>query len=148
MNKKETELSRSELEGVIYVIQRGGQYLIAKRVKEDSNFRDQFLFPGGLVEEDDLSLEEAVKREIWEERGTEVRGPRFVATVEYPHPNGFLITQHVFLIEEDVGEIGNLEPEKEQLFWMTREELGEVCTSAPAKAVLNLLDESGVFNGE
>lgn len=148
MNPKEAELPISEVEGVIYVVKKGDQYLIAKRIKESSNFHNQFLFPGGLVEETDLNWEEAVKREVGEERGARVTCSKLVSTVTYPHPNGSIIKQHIFLIEEDgyEGEMGNLEPDKEELYWMSLDELSQVCTTPPAQAVLGALETNGVFN--
>ncbi len=148
MCERKTELPESGLEGILYVMKRDDRYLIAKRVKEGSNFKDQFLFPGGLVENFDLSWEDAVKREILEERGVSINDPKFIATVKYPHPKGVLVTQHVFLIEEGMEGISNLEPNKEELFWMDHKELSEVCENIPSKTVLKLLEENGTFNEE
>ena len=92
-------------------------------------------------------MESAVAREVKEERGASLKSSTYLDQVIYPHPSGDLITQHVFFIKEGEydGEMGNREPEKEELSWVSEGELIELCTSIAGKAVLALLSEQNVI---
>jgi 8-oxo-dGTP pyrophosphatase MutT (NUDIX family) len=149
--ERKEEQKISPIEGVVYVVRdKSGRFLVAKRIKPGSNFFGEHLFPGGEIEDSDESPKFAVAREVKEERGANVHESLYLDSTSYPHPNGNLITQHVFLIEDGgyTGEMGNLEPEKEELTWEQQERLSELCTSTAGKAVLNLLRERGVIEGE
>ena len=66
------------------VIRKGGKFLMIRGTRKGDS---EWSFPGGLVDEGE-SLEEALKREVLEETGYEVRvGNPFYAT-KYRHPNG------------------------------------------------------------
>lgn len=63
---------------VAALIEMNGGYALMHRLdvkkKENSNqpYGEYYVFPGGGVEEDDKSLEDAVKREVMEEFGIEI----------------------------------------------------------------------------
>ena len=56
--------------GVRAIIIEGGKVLLMHRVKSGQEY---WVFPGGGVEDIDMSLEEALKRECLEELGVEVK---------------------------------------------------------------------------
>ena len=130
-------------EGVIYIIQHGDYLLLTKRIKEGSNFKDLYLFPGGHIEDDDESVVEAAEREAKEERGiVSVKEIVKLGTVTYRHPKGIMLTLHVVLMKEDdiEGMVGNMEPEKEELYWTKLEKVRELCVSEPQQKVLDLFE--------
>ena len=80
-----------------------------------------FTLPGGKVEESDISLTEALMRELHEELGITVTEgscihlfSNFFQDVEYPVGSGNKITymSHVYIISEYYGDITNMEPDK------------------------------------
>lgn len=78
-----------------------------KNVKKSDNplkpYGEYYVFPGGGLEDDDTSLEEAVKREIMEEFGIEVN----VIRKQYENIVENEIAEYIFLCEYVSGEFGN-----------------------------------------
>lgn len=104
----------------------------------DDNF---WKFPGGKVEDFDLSLEEIAKKEVKEEMGIDVRFIKPLKTMLIPKPNEkdcYVILVH-FLAER----IGEIRPGKDILEWkwIDVDNLPEDC--APnVKEIVNELKSS------
>lgn len=60
--------------------------LIIKRIKSEKNSRAKLVwaFPGGKVNKKDKSLSDAVKREVQEETGLEVKVKRLISERDHP----------------------------------------------------------------
>lgn len=86
---------RISCRGIIFI---DNNLAVMHRVKKD---RDYYVFPGGGVEEDDITKEEAVKREIKEEFGIDVNPQKLV----YVYENGNTI-QYYYLCEKVGGSFG------------------------------------------
>ena len=95
-------------EGRIFATQRGY-----------GDYKDGWEFPGGKMEPGE-TLEEALKREIWEELETRIVVERLVQTVEYDYPN-FHLTMHCFWCHVESGCLTLKEHEAAK--WLAMDEL-------------------------
>lgn len=82
-------------------------------------FKDQWEFPGGKIEEGE-SEEEALKREIMEELNTSIIVERKIDTIEYDYPS-FHLTMSVFWCTIKEGELTLVE--HEAALWLEKESL-------------------------
>ena len=108
------------------VIQEGEKVLIAQRAKGDL-LGGMWEFPGGKLEESDLSLKDGLKREILEELGVhiDVGEPLGVYKHAYTH---YKITLHAFLSRLQAGESLSSqhgEPECETFEWVLPKDLSQ-----------------------
>lgn len=85
-------------------------------------FKGQWEFPGGKIEEDETS-EEALVREIKEELETEIRVGELIHTVEYDYPT-FHISMDCFWCEIIKGDL--VLKEAEYARWLTKDTLYDV----------------------
>ena len=69
---------------VVCLLEDGDKILLQDRVKTDWH---GYALPGGHVEKDESFLD-AVKREMTEETGLEIRNPRLVGLKQFPIDNG------------------------------------------------------------
>lgn len=136
--RKENVLNVS---GIIYVLVDDDRVLLTKRIKEGSNFFNEYLFPGGRMEKYDSTTVGCAKREIKEERGCNVKELISLGVVSYKHPSAGVISLEVFMVGTDniIGEVDNKEPEKEELVWVTIEEANKLCKFEGARMVLDLV---------
>ena len=82
-------------------------------------YRGQWEFPGGKVEEGETSRE-ALKREIREELDTEIEVGELLGTIEYDYP-AFHLSMDCFWCEVVDGELRLLEAKDAR--WLTKETL-------------------------
>ena len=141
MNERKEKLLN--VSGIIYVLVDGERLLLTRRIKEGSAFFNEYLFPGGRLEESDSTTYDCTKREIEEERGCTAKVCSSLGVVSYRHPAAGVISLEVFLVEKDniIGEVGNKEPEKEELVWVSVCEADMLCKVEGAKIVLNLVKQ-------
>lgn len=85
-------------------------------------FKGQWEFPGGKIEEGETS-EEAIVREIKEELETEIRVGELIHTVEYDYPT-FHISMDCFWCEIIKGDL--VLKEAEYARWLTKDTLYDV----------------------
>lgn len=85
-------------------------------------FKDQWEFPGGKIEEGE-SEEEALKREIMEELNTSIIVEKKIDTIEYDYPS-FHLTMSIFWCSIEEGELTLLE--HEAALWLEKESLDSV----------------------
>ena len=64
MNERKEKLLN--VSGIIYVLVDGERLLLTRRIKEGSVFFNEYLFPGGRLEESDSTTYDCTKREIEE----------------------------------------------------------------------------------
>lgn len=104
---------------VLCMVHRDGKYLLQNRKKKDW---PGYTFPGGHIEPGE-SIVDAVKREMREETGLEIRAPRLCGVKQFPIAGGRYL---VFLFETDQFD-GELRSSDEgEVEWVSRERLGEV----------------------
>lgn len=85
-------------------------------------FKDQWEFPGGKIEEGE-SEEEALKREIMEELNTSIIVEKKIDTIEYDYPS-FHLTMSIFWCSFEEGELTLVE--HEAALWLEKESLDSV----------------------
>lgn len=85
-------------------------------------FKGQWEFPGGKIEEGETP-QEALIREIKEELDTEIEVGELIDTVEYDYPN-FHLSMDCFWAEVKSGEL--VLKEAEEARWLTKETLYSV----------------------
>lgn len=104
---------------VIALVRRGDEVLLAR----GRNFPAAFYSVlAGFVEPGE-SLEEAVRREIWEEVGIEVDDLRYFGSQPWPYPNSLMIG---FTARWAAGELRIDERELADAGWFTRDTLPQI----------------------
>ena len=101
----------NENKPVIFATQRGY-----------GEFKGGWEFPGGKIESGETP-QQALKREIMEELGTEIAVGELIDTIEYDYPN-FHLSMDCFWCEVIRGEL--ILKEAEDAKWLTREHLADV----------------------
>lgn len=114
-------------EGRIFATQRGY-----------GDYKDGWEFPGGKMEPGE-TLEEALKREIWEELETRIVVERLVTTVEYDY-SAFHLTMHCFWCHIESGSLTLKEHEAAR--WLSKSQLDSVDWLPADQVVVEIMSTS------
>ena len=118
---------------VVCLLEDGDKILLQDRVKTDWH---GYALPGGHVEKDESFLD-AVKREMKEETGLEIRNPRLVGLKQFPIDNGrYLVV--LFKATEWSGELASSEEGKME--WVEYARLPELDTVADLEEMLRMMN--------
>lgn len=127
---------RKHIEVVVAIIVRDGRIFATQRGYGE--WKDWWEFPGGKIEPGE-STEDALKREIREELGTEIEVDELLTTVEYGYPK-FHLTMHCYLCTIISGDLSLLEHEDAR--WLALDELDCVKWLPADKDVIEKLSTS------
>lgn len=116
------------------VIELNGKIFIAQRAKKDALY-GKWEFPGGKLEEGE-TLQECLKRELFEELGIQAQVGEHLCTVSVPYKET-LFEMHVFRVFSFTGEI--ILHEHSALAWVTAAELSQYEMPEPDKPIIELL---------
>ena len=118
---------------VVCLLEDGDKILLQDRVKTDWH---GYALPGGHVEKDESFLD-AVKREMKEETGLEIRNPRLVGLKQFPIDNGrYLVV--LFKATEWSGELTSSKEGKME--WVEYARLPELDTVADLEEMLRMMN--------
>lgn len=117
------------------LIEEKGRYLVSQRLRED-RFGSMWEFPGGKVEKGE-DKETALKREIKEELGIEIKIDKFVRTFEDEIPS-MKITVYLYKCSILRGEPQCLECQ--DFRWASIEEIRRLDLAPADKKILTWLD--------
>ena len=107
---------------IIKAVNDKGENIIFATQRGYGEFKGGWEFPGGKIE-DGENPEDALKREIMEELGIEIKVGDMIDTIEYDYPN-FHLSMDCFLAEIVSGDL--VLKEHEDAKWLTKEELDTV----------------------
>ncbi len=119
------------------IIEQNGKILIAQRAKKDSLF-GKWEFPGGKVEEGE-TLEECLKRELFEELGIQAEVGEYFCTSTFYY-NNILFDMCVFKVPAFCGNIQL--NEHSAIAWVTPNELNQYSFPEPDLPVVELLQKT------
>ena len=118
---------------VVCMLEDGDKILLQDRVKTDWH---GYALPGGHVEKDESFLD-AVKREMKEETGLEIRNPRLVGLKQFPIDKGrYLVV--LFKATEWSGELTS--SEEGTMEWVEYARLPELDTVADLEEMLRMMN--------
>ena len=117
------------------VIEKDGKILLGRKEKDRGPYPNTWHIPGGGVELDKESLEEAITREIKEETGLEVENLEKLAFDEdFANNKHGELTHYVFLVFKCSCKSGEPKPSDDlvELEWFNREQLQELPLTKPS----------------
>ena len=107
---------------VIKAVNKNGEDIIFATQRGYGEFKDDWEFPGGKIEEGETP-QEALKREIMEELDTEISVGELIDTIEYDYPT-FHLSMDCFWCEVIKGNL--VLKEAEDAKWLKKNELDKV----------------------
>ena len=107
---------------IIKAVNEKGENIIFATQRGYGEFKGGWEFPGGKIE-DGENPEDALKREIMEELGIEIKVGDMIDTIEYDYPN-FHLSMDCFFAEIVSGDL--VLKEHEDAKWLTKEKLDSV----------------------
>lgn len=116
------------------IIQKDGKILIAQRAKQDALY-GKWEFPGGKVEEGE-TLEQCLKRELFEELSIHATVGEYFCTSTFPHKDS-IYDMCVFFVPSYSGEITL--NEHSAIAWVTPAELSNYDYPEPDLPIVALL---------
>lgn len=122
---------------VLCLIQRGDQYLLQDRVKEDWS---GLTLPGGHVEKGE-SFVNAVIREMKEETGLTVLNPRLCGVKQFPIDGGRYIV-FLFCADQFTGEV--VSSGEGEMYWVRKEELAHLKLAEGFHEMLRVMLDSSL----
>jgi 8-oxo-dGTP diphosphatase len=121
------------IEVVAAIIRKEGKTFATQRGYGD--WKDYWEFPGGKIEPGE-SVEEALRREIWEELEIHVEIEQFFQTIEWDYPE-FHLTMHCYLCHIESGNLTLKEHEAAR--WLAKCELDSVNWLPADKSIIEKL---------
>lgn len=122
---------------VLCLLQRGDQYLLQDRVKEDWS---GLTLPGGHVEKGE-SFVNAVIREMKEETGLTVLNPRLCGVKQFPIDGGRYIV-FLFCADQFTGEV--VSSGEGEMYWVRKEELAHLKLAEGFHEMLRVMLDSSL----
>lgn len=129
---------------VAAIVKKGDKYLLGMKPDNTPPYPNTWHLLGGGVNLEEENLEDAVKREVREEAGIELKDIKRVSFDEDYEPNKHgEETHYVFLVYEGEYKSGNLKADDDiqELKWFSRNELKEITLTRPS---IKLFKELGI----
>lgn len=98
-----------EKHGVIFALIQNGNISLEKRTEKGTKFFGYTLIPGGAIELDE-SIDEAIRREVWEEYKVRIKAYRYLGPIPSIESDGTRNYRHVCVVTDWKGRLSN--PEK------------------------------------
>ncbi len=136
---REIGKEKPEKNGVIFVIIKCGKIQLEKRMQIDRPFFGYTIIPGGRIETGETQ-EDALIREVKEERGINVLGCRKIGIVDTRESDGTLNVRHVFRVTKWSGRMHN--PEKRNKYLEATPAVARlICAHPISQRILSLIEE-------
>lgn len=133
-------MDRSDLRVVVGILLNlRGQILISLRPNHVPQ-GGLWEFPGGKLEPNETPLQ-ALRRELWEEIGIEVKSANFFSTVEHTYEDK-RVTLEAWRVDKFIGEPSGKEGQK--IEWIFPSELSKRNFPSPNQALIRLLEVESV----
>lgn len=134
-NPKTKEYAKKH--SVVMVILKDGKILLEERTVAGTSYFGFTIVPGGAVKRGE-TLEQAMIREVVEERAVTPIVYRQIGKVERVEENRTSNVMYVFLITDYLGKLINNE-RKNRPFWATLSRAEKVCKHPMSKEILTLV---------
>jgi len=128
---------------VVGLVEKQGQYLLGQKPPNVGPYPNTWHIPGGGVDLDNETVEEALKREIKEEAGIEIKDVKVICFDEDEEPNKHgEITRYVFLQFTADYLSGKIKPNDDMynLKWVDKNELKNLNLNKPTAKFLKKLN--------
>lgn len=112
-------MTNKPIEVVAAILKTNKKVLIGKRMKGDSN-AGKWEFPGGKIDADE-SPENALRREIKEELGFELRDFSFFDQIQFEYPR-YSVNIRFYLVDMKSNEIEFVKDSHDELLWIEPKE--------------------------
>jgi 8-oxo-dGTP pyrophosphatase MutT (NUDIX family) len=140
MSPERVEQKKWTKEGVIFLIEQDGLFLLEERPLSDSKYPGYTIIPGGKMEKGE-SQYQALFREMDEE--LKITGRYTIEKLdEFEHAalDGTHLFSHAFIIRLQGGRVINSQPEKGEHIWLSMDEAKKRCAVGDSKYVLTLAE--------
>ncbi len=117
------------------VIEQGDKILIAQRSNKNDGLENKWEFPGGKQEPGE-TLQECLKRELYEEFGIVAKVGEYITCSAFTHKNTYF-EMEVFKVPSFTGTITLFE--HKEIRWITRKELPNFDYPQPDLPIVELL---------
>lgn len=128
---------------VVGLIEKEGKFLLGKKSKDVGPYPNTWHIPGGGVNLEEESLENALRREIMEEASIEIEEIRRIGFDEDDEPDKHgEMTHYIFLAFRAKYKSGEVKPgdDMDELSWIDRDELKNLNLNKPSKKLLKSLN--------
>ena len=116
---------------IIVLVSKGDELLLARHKNRND---DVYSCLAGFVETGE-TIEQTVRREVFEEVGIKIKDVRYVGSQSWPFPDQLMLA---FRAEYESGEITNQEDELKDAAWFSRDKLPKV--PGPGSVAHNLIN--------
>ncbi len=140
MSTTESENKPSLKEAVMFLIYQNGKLLFERRNDPNQSYFGYTIIPGGKAEEGE-GPEEAMKREIKEEKGVDVKRFILLDSFEDISPRHHHYLMHAYLVLDVEGEIQDIEDKKAKNVWVSLSEAWEHAKFVNNRYVLTLFEK-------
>jgi len=138
------EKQGTQIETIVAVFLKDKRLLMERRSKDRGVYAGFLMCPSGHLEQGE-SLEQAMKREMKEELGIEIKGQRFLFAIDDLDSFSKKLFKHNFMLIKDFEGKIDESSEAKSLCWKSYKELEGQKLALIARKLVEKLREQGLF---